>query len=105
VLSLHTWYLLLLCLQLDIILLLGDPLLFLYRLPLLRLSLILVPCFSLLQAPLNFLAAPLAQLLDKSIIFLLLLLTGPLLYLPQLILHHLRVPFTLRAVNQSSLLI
>ena len=86
---------LLLCLQLDIILLLG---LSLYRLLLLRLSLILVPCFSLLQAPLNFLAAPLAQLLDKSIIFLLLLLlllTGPLLYLPQLILHHLRVPANL----------
>ena len=90
----------LLCLQLDIILLLG---LSLYRLLLLRLSLILVPCFFLLQAPLNFIAAPLSQLLDKSIIFL--LLTGPLLYLPQLILHHLRVPATLLAVNQSSVLI
>jgi hypothetical protein len=32
------------------------------------------------------------------------LLTFPLLYLLQLILHHLRVPFTLRGVNQSSLL-
>ncbi len=92
---------LLLCLQLDIILPLG---LSLYRLLLLRLSLILVPCFSLLQAPLNFLAAPLAQLLIKSIIFLLLLLTFPLLYLLQLILHHLRVPFALQAVNQSSVL-
>ena len=92
---------LLLCLQLDIILLLG---LSLYRLLLLRLSLILVPCFGLLQAPLNFPAAPLAQLLDKSIIFLLMLLTFPLLYLLQLILHHLRVPFALQAVNQSSVL-
>ncbi len=101
---------LLLCLQLLIadrliIILPTRPLgLILYRLLLLHLSLILVPCFSLLQAPLNFLAAPLAQLLNKSIIFLLLLLTGPLLYLPQLILHHLRVPFTLQAVNQSSVL-
>ena len=92
---------LLLCLQLDIILPLG---LSLCRLLLLHLSLTLVPCFVLLQAPLNFLAAPLAQLLNKSIIFLLLLLTGPLLYLLQLILNHLRVPATLQAVNQSSVL-